>query len=154
MNYKHFFSYWFPVMVWIGFTFWMSTGTFASSHTSLIIEPLVRFFLRHASDDTIHFLHHIIRKLAHVTEYFVLGLLLFRAIRSELHEMRMRRFVFYGLLALALSAGLDEYHQTFNPTRTASAADVGIDLFGGFLGLCTMVLWNRFKQIGPIQGRK
>jgi VanZ family protein len=84
MNYKIFFKFWFPIILWVSFTFLMSSGIFASSNTSRIIEPILRFLFPTISEAHVHMIHGIIRKLAHVTEYFILGLLLFRAFRSAL----------------------------------------------------------------------
>ena len=146
MNYKIFFTYWFPVVLWVGFTFWMSSGTFSSSNTSRIIEPLLRFFIPTISESTLHHVHGIIRKLAHVTEYFLLGLLLFRAFRSENNIQKPLRWASYSLLVVALFALGDEFHQSFVITRTSSIVDVGIDTFGGFLGLCVILLWHRARR--------
>jgi len=38
-------KYWFPVVLWVGFTILMSTGTFSEENTSRIIEPVVKFFV-------------------------------------------------------------------------------------------------------------
>jgi VanZ family protein len=74
----------------------------------------------------------VLRKAAHVTEYAILGLLLYRAIERE---------------APALAAGIayaatDELHQHFVAGRHASAVDVGIDAVGVALG---MLVWLRLR---------
>jgi VanZ family protein len=73
----------------------------------------------------------ILRKLAHVFEYAVLGALLARALRRP------------GLaFALAvLYAASDELHQTFVPGRHGSPVDVAIDSAGIALGI---LAWQRF----------
>jgi hypothetical protein len=70
----------------------------------------------------------VLRKGAHVTEYAVLGALLYRALRHE---------------AMALAAGItyaatDELHQHFVRGRHASPVDVAIDAVGLALG---MLVW-------------
>lgn len=73
----------------------------------------------------------------------------------------------YGLLALALSYALgdqeinkfwvagivaflygisDEIHQSFVPGRDASFLDLGVDLLGIFLGLCTMSILRKSSK--------
>ena len=74
----------------------------------------------------------VLRKCAHVTEYGVLGALLYRAFERE---------------APALAAGIayaatDELHQHFVRGRHASPVDVGIDAVGVALG---MLLWLRVR---------
>jgi VanZ family protein len=73
---------------------------------------------------------YILRKIAHVTEYAILGALLYRAFERE---------------APALAAGIayaatDELHQHFVRGRHASVVDVAIDAVGVTLG---MVIWLR-----------
>jgi VanZ family protein len=75
----------------------------------------------------------ILRKGAHITEYAVLGALLYRALGIE-------------PLALALGiayAATDEFHQHFVRGRHASPIDVGIDAVGLALG---MLVWLRVRQ--------
>jgi len=75
----------------------------------------------------------VLRKCAHVTEYAVLGALLYRALGRE---------------ALALAVGIayaatDELHQHFIRGRHASPVDVAIDAVGVALG---MLVWLRVRQ--------
>jgi len=75
----------------------------------------------------------ILRKGAHVTEYAVLGGLLYRALARE---------------ALALAAGIayaatDELHQHFVRGRHASPVDVAIDAAGVAVG---MLVWLRLRE--------
>jgi VanZ family protein len=75
----------------------------------------------------------VLRKGAHVTEYAVLGALLYRALGRE---------------APALAAGIayaatDELHQHFVRGRHASPVDVAIDAVGVALG---MLVWLRVRQ--------
>jgi VanZ family protein len=75
----------------------------------------------------------VLRKGAHVTEYAVLGVLLYRALGRE---------------AIALAAGIayaatDELHQHFVQGRHASPVDVAIDAVGVALG---MLVWLRVRD--------
>jgi VanZ family protein len=72
----------------------------------------------------------ILRKLAHGTEYAVLGLLLVRAVRRP-----PLAFVLGVLYATS-----DEIHQAFVPGRHASPVDVAIDALGVLVGL---LVWQR-----------
>ena len=74
-----------------------------------------------------------LRKGAHVTEYAVLGALLYRALGRE-------------PLALAVGiayAATDEIHQHFVRGRHASPVDVAIDAVGVALG---MLIWLRIRE--------
>ena len=72
----------------------------------------------------------ILRKGAHMTEYAILALLLFRALGSELSAF------LFGL-AYAVS---DEIHQLFVSGRHGSPVDVAIDAAGLLLGLLALRL--------------
>ncbi len=142
-------KYWLPVFLWMALTFLMSTGMFTSENTSRIIVPLIRFLFPSATPHQITIAHEIVRKLAHVTEYFLLGLLLFRAFKSDSTGPTVWRFAIYALAVVALYALTDEFHQTFVLGRTPSIVDVGIDTFGGFLAQCVSITWFHFRKSHP-----
>jgi len=135
------FKYWLPVILAMVFISWMSTDLFSAKNTSRIIEPIIRFFVPQISRKQMLMAHTVIRKLAHVTEYFVLGALLFRAIRAGSGERRWRRWALSALAVVMLYAAADELHQYFVSTRTASLADVGLDTLGGVLAQCASIAW-------------
>lgn len=133
MDFNRSIKYWLPVVVWMVFIFSMSTGEFTAQNTSRFIEPIIRFLLPWASTLTIDVLHGVIRKCGHLTEYFILGLLLFRAFWGGSKEGRVTRWAALAVLVVVLYAASDEFHQWFVPGRTASPMDVGIDTVGGIL---------------------
>jgi VanZ family protein len=141
------FRYWFPVLLWMGFIFWMSTGTFSADNTSLIVEPLLHFLAPSITPEQIQLVHGIIRKSGHVTEYFILGVLSFRAFRGDSREMHGMRWGLSSLVIVLLYATGDEFHQSFVSTRTASLFDVGFDALGGILAQAVSFLW-------PFRGKK
>ena len=75
----------------------------------------------------------VLRKGAHVTEYAILGALLYRALERDVP----------ALAAGIAYAATDELHQHFVRGRHASPIDVGIDAVGVALG---MILWLRLRQ--------
>jgi VanZ family protein len=77
-----------------------------------------------------------VRKCAHVIEYAVLALLLWRALRS-VSLLRTKTLMAFGaaLLGSALFAASDEFHQTFVRSRTPSVRDVFLDVAGALLAL-------------------
>ncbi|HXX34855.1 MAG TPA: VanZ family protein [Thermodesulfobacteriota bacterium] len=140
---RRFIKYWFPVILWMCFIFWMSTETFSSESTFSWTEILMRFLLPKISSQEVLFINAFIRKAAHVTEYFVLGLLMFRAFRGRSVSSWKWRWSFFALIVVVLWATGDELHQSFVPNRTASAVDVAIDTAGGILAQCLAFLWHR-----------
>ena len=52
------------------------------SHSSRIIGPIVRWLFPQLSDEAVHAIVVLVRKCAHLAEYAVLALLLWRALRK------------------------------------------------------------------------
>ena len=75
------------------------------------------------------------RKLAHLTEYGVLGWLAARAFVTSYLQFLRRYWFLAALVLIVFQAAMDEYHQSFLTTRTGSAYDSLIDIAGGVLGL-------------------
>ncbi len=143
---QNFTKYWLPVMLWMGFIFWMSTETFSSENTFSWAEMLLRFLASNISAQEMVFIHGLIRKAAHVIEYFVLGLLLFRTFRGNSLSPWRWQWSFLAVIAVVLWAASDEFHQSFVSARTASAVDVGIDTAGGILAQLVAALWHRCRR--------
>jgi VanZ family protein len=139
---QNFIKFCLPFILWMGVIFWMSTGLFSSENTSRLVGPLLHYLSPSISPQTEAFIHGLIRKTAHITEYFVLGLLFFRAFRGESFQTWRLRWAIYAIVGVGVCALSDEFHQSFVSTRTASLVDVSIDLAGGVLSQIVMTLWN------------
>ena len=135
MSFMRYLKYWIPVFLWMIVIFWMSTGTFSAQNTALIIEPILRFLMPAILPEMIDLIHGALRKLGHIAEYFVLGILLFRAFRGGSKDLQIPRWAFSSFFVLVLYAASDEFHQSFVSARTASLCDVGFDLLGGIIAL-------------------
>jgi len=125
-------SAWAPAVAWAAVIFFFSTEELAAEHTGTWLESFVRLFLPSLSPRTFEVLHAILRKLAHVAEYFVLALLVDRGWRhgSRLRPAWAPMAAFFVAALYSLS---DEWHQTFVPSRTASLFDCGFDSIGAAL---------------------
>ncbi len=120
-----------PLLVWIGVIFFLSSGQGSMTRTSLIIRPLLEFFLPAALPETIDFYHGLIRKFAHFAEYAVLGFLACRAFAPASHPFLGKHYYLAAIVLVVAVAGSDEFNQSFNPARTGSPFDVLLDLSGG-----------------------
>ena len=98
-------SLWLPVVAWAALIFLLSSFS--------------------APDVGAGEVDYVVRKVAHVTEYAVLGALLVRATRRGIPAF---------LLGVAYAAS-DEVHQHFVPGRHATPVDVAIDAVGVALGV-------------------
>lgn len=83
----------------------------------------------HAAMATLLEIHHVIRKCAHFTEYFILSLLVLRGIRAGRRGARIA-WALAAIAIVASYASLDEFHQIFVPGRTPAVTDVLLDTIG------------------------
>ncbi len=120
-------SYWIPPILWSAGILAASGPTFAADQTGGWLRAiLVAIYGSVPDESTLLLLHFGIRKLAHLTEYAVLGMLLFRAIRGDSAGWRLPWSLLAVILALVVAAS-DEGLQSLRPKRTGSLADLVID---------------------------
>ena len=144
-----FIANWLIVVFWMSIIFTASTDVMAERRTSRFIVPALHWLFPGISDSAVERVQYTIRKGGHVTEYAILALLLWRALRQPRQEdprpWSWRTAVAAVALA-ALYACTDEYHQSFVSSRYASVLDVGIDTLGaaaGMGGLWLVRFWKR-----------
>jgi VanZ family protein len=148
-----------PMLVWMGVLFCMSTDFGSAAHTGRIIDPLLRWLDPTISPEALERAHLIVRKGAHVTEYAVLAILVLRALRI-LRDHAIARWSWslagWALAASAAYGATDEFHQTFVPSRGPSIHDVVIDSCGAIVGLTIVYLWTRRRHepLGESVGAK
>lgn len=114
---------WLPVVLWMAFIFLMSNQSGLPTPKSSLLDLLIK-------------------KTAHVLEYGILGLLLYRGCTGSLRG--------HGLLPLVIAVAIgvlyafsDEYHQLFVPTRKGNARDVVIDTVAVILAVALAWQWQR-----------
>jgi VanZ family protein len=132
-----FLKFWLPVLVWMAVIFTASSDSHSYEHSSRFFEPLLRWLFPNMSQAKVDVIHHIFRKCAHLTEYAILALLLWRALHVSNNKLPAWSWPKVGgtLLLVFLYAASDEFHQSFVPTRTPLFSDVLIDTAGGAIGL-------------------
>ena len=90
----------------------------------------------------------VIRKGGHLTEYALLGVLLWRArrkpVKNDPRGWTWRDAAAAFSLATIYS-GSDEIHQAFVPSREAHFTDVLIDMVGASIGLLAVWLWGHWR---------
>jgi VanZ family protein len=127
--------YWLPPLLWMAVMGVLSTDTFAAERTGEVLWQVVRGLALPMTSTQYAVLHGLIRKATHLTEYAILAYLLLRAWRAGAAVRWRWRWAIFSLVLVALSAGLDEYHQTYTQSRTGAVADSVLDLTGGLIGL-------------------
>lgn len=111
-------------------------------HSSRILAPLLHWLFPHISDQATDTIVFLARKCAHLTEYGILALIFWRALRKPIRrDPRPWSWIEAknAVLLVALYAATDEFHQLFVPSREARVHDVVIDTTGGALGI--LALW-------------
>jgi VanZ family protein len=131
--------------MWAAVIFSFSTDTFSSEHTQGVVVGVLRVLLPLTPEISLLMLHVFIGKCSHVGEYFIFGLLLFRAIRMPGQGWRWD-WAFLAMLIAALYASSDEIHQIFVPSRGASVLDALLDTGGA--GVAQLAAWivNRLER--------
>jgi VanZ family protein len=81
--------------------------------------------------------HHYLRKTGHVVGYAMLGLLLLRGLWMTFSSRPqwLRLLPVFAWLGTALVATLDEWHQSYIPSRTGTPWDVLLDSTAGLAAL-------------------
>ncbi|MBP7416952.1 MAG: VanZ family protein [Pyrinomonadaceae bacterium] len=135
-----------PVVFWIAVIFYLSSDMGSMSQTSRFIRPLVEFLFPAAPEQTLIIYHSYIRKAAHFTEYAVLAFLAVRALSiSATVRLHKWRYILPLLLVTGIAA-IDEFHQSFEISRTGSIQDVMLDISGGVV-MITMLFLLKLPNI-------
>ncbi len=132
-----------PLVIWLAFIFFASSDGFSASSTSRLIGPLVLWLFPNTSQAQLDSIHFITRKLAHFSEYFLLALLAARAFLTSPSPKVRQNWFPISLVLVVVYALLDEYHQSFVPSRTPSIYDSFIDIGGGLTALLVVWWWRR-----------
>jgi VanZ family protein len=120
---------WLPSVIWLAVIVTESTNVGSSEHTGRILYPIFHFLFA-MSPERFAILHAVLRKSGHFVGYFTLSVLLFRSWRGTFPRLSTRWCRQWAVLAFvctALVSVLDEFHQTFLPSRTGTFHDVVLD---------------------------
>lgn len=129
---RRFLTYWLAPIAWAVMILAASSDVFSASHTGGWIEIVISWLGPSLSPQALDLLNQILRKLGHVTAYGILSALSFRALRGGRPQWNPRWAI--GAVALtALVASIDEYHQSFIPSRTGTWHDVVLDTSAAIL---------------------
>ena len=140
----HLLKAWIALILWLIVIAIESSAYFSSHNTGRFLYPLLHFLfgLERSRFEVWHF---FIRKGGHVFGYGLLSILLFRAWRETLPHVSASqwalRWANLAVLGTALVASLDEWHQSFLPSRTGRWQDVVLDTCAGVGAQILLFLW-------------
>lgn len=108
-----------------------------SSNQSGFITNMISYIFKINSLDNLNF---IIRKIAHFTEYYILGILVYNMIK---HHNKER---YYSSLICIIYSISDELHQILVPGRNFQITDITIDILGATLGIYTLIYFYKISK--------
>ncbi|HET6784599.1 MAG TPA: VanZ family protein, partial [Erysipelotrichaceae bacterium] len=126
----------FPILtlawIFVIFSFSLQNGSISSLQSGVITKYIHSLLSNINMNLELKLLSLIIRKLAHFTEFFILGCLVRK---SSIDLKRNDLLLFIFLIPI-----LDEFIQSFIPDRAMSVIDMGIDSLGIIFGLVCISL--------------
>lgn len=146
---------WWPALIWIGLIACESTDKLSADNTSHILYKVLSRFFPNVNLYDVLMLNVFLRKTGHVMGYGILSLLLLRGWRRTLVRARatlgrsMVGLVTFGRTAVlawlgtAFVASMDEWHQSYIPSRTGTWHDVVLDSTAGLVFLTIAYAWLR-----------
>jgi VanZ family protein len=134
---------WLLVITWmvVIFVFSNQNGDQSSHNNRFVVEVLKNIGIN--LDSILGSIdNYLIRKLAHMTEYFILFHLLYNALCDKYNFWKAS---LVSIVVIFIYACSDEYHQSFIPGRGPSFKDVMIDTSGGGIALIVRI-FTRYKR--------
>jgi VanZ family protein len=135
-----------PLVVWMLIIFAGSTDVLSASHSGMILRPIVLRLFPNISEAGLATIHFFVRKLSHFSEYAILALLAARAFYASTHAGLRQKWFTAALVLVIIYAFSDEFHQSFEASRTASIYDSFIDIAGGATALLFLAAGRRRRR--------
>lgn len=131
---------WMLLVIWMIFIFIMSSfnGNISSNQSGSIADLIYNLF-NISNTEKVSL---IVRKCAHVSEFFILGILVINLVS----KYNVKHIYFISFIVCVLYASSDEFHQLFVPGRSGQVTDIFIDMIGTIFSLLVMYLFNKFRK--------
>lgn len=146
---KEIYKTWIAAGLWLFLIAIESTDWLSASNTSRFLYPFLHW-LTGVDPFTFTFWNFYIRKTGHVVGYFLLSFFLFRAWRATIPVLQRKTWSLpwarIAFFMTALVASLDEWHQTFIPSRTGTLHDVALDSAAALLAQLLIYAWFHFRD--------
>jgi len=143
---------WLAAILWLVVIAIESTSYLSADETSRFLYPIFHYLFGMGWRQFAVW-HHYIRKCGHFVGYFVLSLLLFRAWKATLSlpALWALRWSAIAFFMSAMVASMDEWHQTFLPSRTGLFSDVVLDSSAALIAQIVIFLYLRAKSAKSAQ---
>ena len=135
---------WTMLVLWMCFIFYMSSrsGSESQEQSDLVLS-ILNFFGLQLNESIKNIASFIVRKTAHVTEYMILYILIFRVVTLYSNTKKQKLI---ALFCMVLYASTDEIHQLLVPGRSGMVRDVFIDSIGGIIGVGITFIYENIKK--------
>ena len=110
----------------------------SSNQSNFIVDIIANIF----KIENIELLSFIIRKLAHYTEYLILGFLVINMFTKN----NINNLYLISIILCIIYATSDEIHQIFIPGRSCQLRDILIDSIGSITGIYLYKLYLKFNK--------
>lgn len=144
----HVLKAWIAAILWLIVICIESTAYLSAQYTSRFLYPVLHYLFGMDWEHFEHW-HFLIRKGGHVFGYGLLCILLFRAWRETLPAPGNPKWTFrwanIAVLGTAMVASLDEWHQSYIPSRTGTVRDVILDTCAGIGAQVLVLMWLRLR---------
>jgi VanZ family protein len=134
--------------LWAGNIFYDSTAGLSSFHSASALVSLFECFQIALPPPLVAVCNAIMRKAAHIVEYAVFTILLYRAASGMSILTWRSSLARWCVLTAAAYSLTDELHQLFVPGRGASLLDCALDCAGSFAAMFML-----YRRVLPAQGR-
>ncbi len=140
------FRNWWPVVFWLGVIRAESTDAASAANTGDLLHSVIAVVAPHVKPEFVDDLNAALRKTGHFLGYAILSALILLALRNtnrdrlrnllrrpwgtRLHDYWRGEWALLGIVLTGFTAALDEFHQTFIPSRTGRWQDVVLDTSG------------------------
>ena len=147
---------WLPTLLWLCILAIFSTDLFSAEHTGSMLQKIIHALFGRISHQDFQQIHFFIRKAAHFCSYGLLSILASFSWRATLplpqNAQKQRvpmlpalrgwtlRWAALGMLTAFAAGSLDEFHQSFVPSRTSNFHDVLLDTAGALFFQCVVAL--------------
>lgn len=144
VNKKKYILRWTMLVLWMCFIFYMSSrsGSESQEQSDLVLS-ILNFLGLQLNESIKNIASFIVRKTAHVTEYMILYILIFRVVTLYSNTKKSKLI---ALFCMVLYASTDEIHQLLVPGRSGMVRDVFIDSIGGIIGVGITFIYENIKK--------
>ncbi|MEI6034789.1 MAG: VanZ family protein [Verrucomicrobiae bacterium] len=135
---------WFPLAAWVGIVLYASTGICSGDETSRLLRAILAWFHSGHGHSGVPLgeLNFFLRKSAHVLQFLIYALLVWRGLSmAPAWETLPRRIALWAIGSAAVLAMASEGLQMLSPVRSPLWGDVMLDVTGAAAGAaCAMAV--------------